>query len=558
MALTKEAGSRLWMSRWEDWKDRARAKHGCKYAYPSPDRDDDGKINIVCPDHGEFAQLPAKHMYGAGCPLCAGRGTDKLAQLRERFPNWNWDGVVVMGSKQKLTLDCPEHGAFQVSFNALMTSRRGVTPCARCNQVTRGLDARISVNEWVRRIEQTWGDAIRVVPTSIGRCQEKAQFVCSKHGGFESTLLDVTNGHGCPTCGKERFGQWLDASVRVSAEEFQERATLSRGGRYDYDLSTYVDQRTPMRMICKDHGEFWQIPRNHTTLEANCPRCSNHASSGEAAVADYIRSLGFEVQTRVRKFDGKEMDILVEEQNLAVEYCGLYWHGDNVKEPFYHADKMHLAERYGYRLVTVFEDEWLDQQDKVKMKLLNLLGGSSRVAARATQVVGISWKEAAAFLNEHHLQGAGKPAPICHALVQGGRVLAVATWGRERFAGSGALELYRFCSEGGLVVVGGLSKLVKHLVKTNPDERRLVSYADLRWGTGAVYGKAGFTYEGNTNPGYFWCKGVSRMGRHLFQKHKLKDRLKVFDELKSETENCRANGYWKIYDCGHARWGMNV
>lgn len=558
MALTKKAGQRLWLARWDDWKERARAKHDGKYLYTSPTRDENNKIRITCPDHGEFSQLPAKHLYGSGCPKCSGVGSDKLAQLKERFPNWSWEGVSVTGSKEKLALTCPEHGEFQVSFNTLMTGRKGASPCSKCNIVARGQAARVSVDAWVQRVGRAWGDSIKLIPESVGRCQDKAKFVCSKHGEFESVLADVANGHGCPSCGKERFNLWLDSDRKVSAEEFWERANLVRGGLYEYDLSTYVDQKTPMRMICKAHGEFWQIPRNHTTLMAGCPSCSNHRSQGEAAVADYIRSLGFEVATRQRRFEGKEMDILVEELNLAIEYCGLYWHGDTLKEPYYHVDKMHLAERYGYRLITIFEDEWLEQQDKVKTRLLNALGASEKVAARSTQVVGISWNEAAAFLSEHHLQGAGKPAPICHALTKDGKVVAVTTWGRERFAGSGAMELYRFCSVGGKVVVGGLSKLVKHLTREHPMERHLVSYADLRWGTGAVYGKAGFKYEGNTGPGYFWCKGTSRMSRHLFQKHKLKARLKVFDEAKSEAENCRANGYWKVYDCGHAKWVLNV
>ena len=35
------------------------------------------------------------------------------------------------------------------------------------------------------------------------------------------------------------------------------------------------------------------------------------------------------------------------------------------------------------------------------------------------------------------------------------------------------------------------------------------------------------------------------------QKHKLKNILPLFDETKTESENCYQNGYRKIFDCGN-------
>ena len=84
----------------------------------------------------------------------------------------------------------------------------------------------------------------------------------------------------------------------------------------------------------------------------------------------------------------------------------------------------------------------------------------------------------------------------------------------------------------------------------------LVTYADLRWGTGDAYGKVGFTKVGVTRPNYSWCKGIIRYSRHHFQKHKLEKVLKTFDPSLSEAENCHRNGMWRIYDCGHSKWEM--
>ena len=64
---------------------------------------------------------------------------------------------------------------------------------------------------------------------------------------------------------------------------------------------------------------------------------------------------------------------------------------------------------------------------------------------------------------------------------------------------------------------------------------------------------------GRTAPGYFWCNSAGeRLTRHAMQKHKLADRLRAFDPALSEAENCRANGLWRIYDCGHLKLELAV
>jgi hypothetical protein len=40
----------------------------------------------------------------------------------------------------------------------------------------------------------------------------------------------------------------------------------------------------------------------------------------------------------------------------------------------------------------------------------------------------------------------------------------------------------------------------------------------------------------------------------MFQKSKLKNKLQKFDESLSEWENMKANGFDRIWDCGHSKW----
>lgn len=55
-----------------------------------------------------------------------------------------------------------------------------------------------------------------------------------------------------------------------------------------------------------------------------------------------------------------------------------------------------------------------------------------------------------------------------------------------------------------------------------------------------------------SQPNYFYIKDTNILeSRVKYQKHKLKDKLELFDEAKTETENMILNNYRIIYDCGN-------
>lgn len=56
----------------QEFIEKARAKHGCKYDYSKVEYiNNHTKVCIICPEHGEFWQTPNKHLSGQGCPKCA-------------------------------------------------------------------------------------------------------------------------------------------------------------------------------------------------------------------------------------------------------------------------------------------------------------------------------------------------------------------------------------------------------------------------------------------------------------------------------------------------------
>ena len=94
----------------------------------------------------------------------------------------------------------------------------------------------------------------------------------------------------------------------------------------------------------------------------------------------------------LKKLNGKELDVLIRDKNLAIEYCGLYWHSNfGGKDKNYHYEKYKLCKDRGIRLITLYEDEWNLKKELVKCKLLHILGKTekAKIYARNCKIVSL-------------------------------------------------------------------------------------------------------------------------------------------------------------------------
>ena len=66
--------------------------------------------------------------------------------------------------------------------------------------------------------------------------------------------------------------------AKLTTEEFIAKAKAVHGNRYDYSKVVYVNTQTKVCIICKEHGEFWQKPKNHLCGNG-CVKCSKESIS---------------------------------------------------------------------------------------------------------------------------------------------------------------------------------------------------------------------------------------------------------------------------------------
>lgn len=298
--------------------------------------------------------------------------------------------------------------------------------------------------------------------------------------------------------------------------------------------------------------------------KANIDMKPTWSSKGELEVFDYIQSLGFEVEKHRNRslLDGKEIDLVLPELSLAIEYNGLYYHTEKMGKGFnYHLDKTKACNSIGYRLIHIFEDEWVNSPELIKRKLNHILGVSDgiRIGARLCKISEIDNKTKSDFLNNFHIQGDDKSDVKLGAYYNDG-LIGVMTFNSKRLMTNdleeGSFELSRFATNYDYVISGLASKFLNYFKKKFSPER-IISFADRRWTLDAydnLYTKLGFSLVNITKPNYWYYNSKIARNKRLhkfgFGKSSLKKKHPELDFSKTERELMLELGYDRIWDCG--------
>jgi len=303
----------------------------------------------------------------------------------------------------------------------------------------------------------------------------------------------------------------------------------------------------------------------------NIPRCKVcfpiAKSELENEVFEYVKSLTSEevIQGTRQIIPPYELDIHIPSKKLAIEFDGIYWHSESSggKDRSYHLNKTLECEKLGIRLIHIFENEWINNQEIVKNKLKSILKmrDLKPIYARNCIIKEIPSKECINFLNKNHIQGSDKSSIKLGAFYNN-TLVSVMTFGGARVAlGTknptvGEYEMYRFCV-GETSVIGIAGKFISHFIK-NHNPSKITTFADIRYsGLNALYDKIGFTKVKQSPPNYWYFKSnnpYELKHRYNFRKSELSKKLITFDPNLTEWENMQLNGYDRIWDCGNLKY----
>jgi len=243
------------------------------------------------------------------------------------------------------------------------------------------------------------------------------------------------------------------------------------------------------------------------------------------------------------------------EHKIGIEYCGIYWHCEKFnKDKKRHISKMREAEKAGIRLITLYENEWLDRKAQVISYLTAAFGKNKiRLQARKCTVAQISKAEGQAFIEEHHIQGKNALGTTYAGLFAGDELLGVMSFGRHHRGGD-ATVLDRLCFKPDTSVIGGASKLFKFLINLT-QAHRVISWSDNRWSQGGVYKQLGFKDAQHLPEDYAY---VDTKHTRMISKQSQKKNNTKCPAGYTEKRWCQERGLYRIWDCGKIRWEYNA
>jgi len=472
---------------------------------------------------------------------------------------------VYRGMNHPTEFKCPTHGWHMMAAKYIMEGRG----CVHCYREGLSRKPRLTLKKVLSRFKGAHGGRYDYSRVQYGGQQSPVEIVCEKHGSFFQKPEYHWSGAGCPKCYHEDV---RGASQRLTQQEFVSRAVTALPKCIDFSKAEYVNSSTNVLVTCTQHdASFWANPRGLMAGENPCPRCNHMKSKPEQEIADFMSLFTPVVQRDRSIIAPKELDIYLPEHDLAIEYCGMYWHthkdqADEKKNKLRHAEKHRLCAEKGIRLITIYETEWLERPRTMR-RLLRAATGNMRgkLMARKCELRKATNAEARAFYNTYHPQG-GNGHGEHYALFWRNKMVACMRFtlgGNDR--GHGAKDrqwtLSRYATR--LSVAGAASRLFKAFVRDmQPDAVK--SFSDNRLFSGGMYEQLGFELVEDVGPDYqVWSPRIGLRPKPHYQRRALPKRLKEhgieenFDpktDSRTEAQMTYLMGAGRIYDCGKKRW----
>jgi len=198
--------------------------HGDKYDYSNINfTSTKKKINIFCKTHKKiFSQYAGSHLQGYGCPKC---GIEKMKKSKSAKP-----------SKVKKY------------FRKHSTNKKD-------NNIV------------VEQFKQVHGDKYDYSSVVYKGDRIKVEIYCDKcKESFIQKPSSHLQGAGCPWCSGriKDTKHWIEKAIKV------------HGDKYDYSETQYINIKTKVKILCKEHGIFEILPQKHLLRKQGCSVCGEN------------------------------------------------------------------------------------------------------------------------------------------------------------------------------------------------------------------------------------------------------------------------------------------
>jgi hypothetical protein len=131
---------------------------------------------------------------------------------------------------------------------------------------------------FIQKARDVHGDRYDYYKVDYKNCNTKVIIICKEHGEFYKTPSKHINAkQGCAKC---------SGKYKPTTEEIIERARSVHGDKFDYSKSIYVKGNAKIIIICKEHSDFEQTPSNHIRFKQGCPKCVGRNKGSQEFIKD--------------------------------------------------------------------------------------------------------------------------------------------------------------------------------------------------------------------------------------------------------------------------------
>jgi len=525
----------------------------------------------------EWDAVLHSRLRGSNCPYCANRKilvgfndlvtTDpKLAEQWHSERNYPLSPQqVTAGSGKKVWWQCEDYEDH--IWQASVLDRKHGKGCPYCTnrKVLAGFND-LATTHPVLTTQVHRERSLPLSPETVtAGSGKKLWWQCDIESGhvWEATVLSRVQGNNCIYCAGQK--------VQVNITDLQTRNPriagqwhpTKNGDLLPTQVSEHAHKKAWWQCPTKPQHEWetWVYSRTSKT-GSECPQCwaDTYVSKAENELYVFLTNLGFLVEQSNRTIlaGRQELDLVIPEKAIAIEFNGLYWHDENHKPKNYHYEKWLAAQQAGIQLIQIWEDDWTVRSNVIKQALAHKLGVSTgnRIFARNTVVQQLTTHQAQEFLELNHIQGFASGSYYLGLQDKEEALTAVIVLKKEPKTDGKTLNIVRYATNS--TVVGGFTKLLKYAERTyQPDS--FITFADHTISDGGLYEGNEFIADKELPPDYMYVVKGER-------KHKFGYRLKRFrddpellwDESMSERELAQLNNLPRIWDAGKTRYVKQI
>lgn len=186
---------------------------------------------------------------------------------------YDYSKMNYLNNRTDIILICKKH---EINFKVKPYNHLKGSECPLCNN-----NQKMNNDIFLKKSINVHNNKYNYFLVNYKNNKTKIKIICILHGIFEQRPNDHLNGQGCPECKKNKISE----KNKMGKNIFIERSNELHNCKYDYSKVIYENVDKKVEIICKVHGSFFQLPKNHLNNQG-CPSCK--MSNGESKIKFFL------------------------------------------------------------------------------------------------------------------------------------------------------------------------------------------------------------------------------------------------------------------------------